>query len=372
MKPKTKFEFNGHGILLTYRSHLQGGTLAKMANSMGALYDAVHEESDKEHPYLHTHVQVWFLKKKHIRNSRYFDILGEKISEKSGEMIIHPNIKKIRTKIHWKNCITYIRKQNSPFVETLTGHEWEYLGSSRTLIQECTSWAEVVNSEELEPILMKHLNWAKEVFNNKPNLNTFNLVEEYGSFLPWQETAIKKLHNQDKRKVLWISDTVGDSGKSELSDHLEDNDQALVLEGGKFADIAYLWQGQKTIVFDLMRCNEDFIPYKAIEAFKKGRMNSTKYQPVRKRFGSCKVIVFANFMPDKAKLSSDRWDIQHLVDNKLTDDAVSNVVPQGLNIKRPCDKLRGERIHDLLHDWKKTDNTANNTVITENKQFDYV
>ncbi len=71
------------------------------------------------------------------------------------------------------------------------------------------------------------------------------------------------------------------------------------------------------MVFDFARDQEERFPYKLLEDFKNRRIFSTKYQSVMKRAISCKLIVFANFEPDKSKLSVDRWDVHHLNFNPL-------------------------------------------------------
>lgn len=323
---QSKFNFNGKALFLTYESWLTKSDLIQIFKKYNVRYSAVNESADERHPYKHTHVLVWFIKKTHIRECRALD-LGN----------IHPHIKKVLTRKHWQHLINvYIKKETKPFISTLIGTEHEYLGNLRQLIQSCKSWSEVINNDNISPQIMKHMGWAREVFNNKPNLHKYNLIEDYGSFLPWQTEVVNKLMKQGKRECLWICDVIGNQGKSELSDHLEDNNGALVIEGGKSNDIAYLWQGQDIIIFDLPRCRSEYVPYTSIEGFKKGRMNSYKYVPVRKRYQPCKVVIFANHLPNTTEtLSIDRWEILLLDKGKLIPfDSTESVVPQVLNIKR--------------------------------------
>lgn len=49
-----------------------------------------------------------------------------------------------------------------------------------------------------------------------------------------------------------------------------------------------------------------------IESFKNGLFFSPKYDTCTKTFKSAKVVVFANWAPDKTKLSADRWDVRHI------------------------------------------------------------
>lgn len=304
-KKKSSFKLDGQAFLLTYKTHLkfeQFIFLNKIENGHKILWET------GETGYLHTHLLVFFKKRFQTKNCRYFDVID-----------IHPNINPIRTAVHWKNAVDYenANKKHNEFVvnsNTLDGYEFQYLGNLKNLIQSHEKWSDVLNDDGCDKIKL-YMNWARAVHNNRPNTYRFNITEEYGGFLAWQDECLTLLKAQSKRSILWIYDSVGNSGKSELSNHIEDNFGGLVIEGGKFANIAYLWKLEEYIVFDLPRCIEDFIPYKLMECFKKGRLTSTKYQTTRKRLqhgGGCKVLVLANFLPDTERLSKDRWDIRYL------------------------------------------------------------
>lgn len=118
--------------------------------------------------------------------------------------------------------------------------------------------------------------------------------------------------SQPERQVTWYWEPVGNAGKSFLADWLEIKRDAFVVTGGKFADIAYAFNYQEYIVFDFARDQQDRFPYQLLEDFKNRRIFSTKYASMMKRAVSCKLIVFANFEPERAKLSQDRWDIHRL------------------------------------------------------------
>ena len=71
----------------------------------------------------------------------------------------------------------------------------------------------------------------------------------------------------------------------------------------------------------MRRSQIDHINYEIIESIKNGCVFSTKYNSTPKlRLGGTKVIVFMNAMPDKTKLSSDRYhifDLTNLLDHIL-------------------------------------------------------
>lgn len=147
-----------------------------------------------------------------------------------------------------------------------------------------------------------------------------NLV--HATFKPrpgWQSgLAARLLHPADDRTISWYFDDVGASGKSCFSSgfRLGDGSAPFVITGGRHSDIYFAYARQGVVIFDWPRSNEELFPYAVAEAFKNGYFLSTKYESVPVRFTPPHVVVFANFYPDKTKLSADRWDI-HVIDNSL-------------------------------------------------------
>ncbi len=128
----------------------------------------------------------------------------------------------------------------------------------------------------------------------------------------WQQDCVDKLDAQCDRKITWYWDEDGNTGKSWLTDWLAIKRGAFIVTGGKFCDIAYAFNYQEVVVFDYARDQEDRFPYKLLEDFKNLRVFSSKYESIMKRAVSCHLIVFANFGPDRSKLSRDRWDVNKL------------------------------------------------------------
>lgn len=309
----SKFRLQSKSLFLTYKSHIDSTSWYEaISKKSGRTFNYKLSHETGKTGYQHTHILVFSSKQFNTRDPRYFDFLS-----------IHPNLKPIKTKCHWKNLVNYTVKEGvlSVQFDNLTGNEMEWLGSVRNVIQSHKTWADVINDDYLTPYIQRYMKWATEVFNAKPVVGAFDIEEEYGQFLPWQALCLEKLKSQDKRSIMWIYDKEGNNGKSELSDHIEDQLDGLCVESGSYKDIAYLWQREKNIVFDLCRSQEEFTPYKAMESFKKGRLTSTKYQTVRKKMDnheSCNVVVFSNYMPDISKSSIDRWDIYTLDKGVLT------------------------------------------------------
>ena len=133
---------------------------------------------------------------------------------------------------------------------------------------------------------------------------------------PWQKSVRNLLRCQDDRRILWICDTEGNTGKTYLGNYLM-CEGAYVIEGGSTKDIAFSYQGQEYVVIDLCRSQEQYVNYHVMECFKNGRLFSPKYESRVKQFNPVKVIVFSNFFPEWTKLSLDRWECLEIVNDKL-------------------------------------------------------
>lgn len=160
----------------------------------------------------------------------------------------------------------------------------------------------------------RYYKFVKHIRNELRNRKTMNELQEKMSKVTlrkWQEDALEHLDAQNERKVTWVVDRVGGKGKTFLAKKLS-TEGAFYVNGGKASDIAYAYNYEKTVVFDLTRQQSEFVNYNTIESFKNGMLFSPKYDSQMKVFPSCKVIVFSNYMPELNKLSADRWDIMDL------------------------------------------------------------
>lgn len=136
---------------------------------------------------------------------------------------------------------------------------------------------------------------------------------------PWQSRILDILNGPvDSRKVYWIYETEGNVGKSYLAQYLVCNG-AYLCTGGKVQDIQYSYQGQNIVVMDLSRTKAEHMDhlYEMVERWKDGSFLSTKYESVMKVFDVPHVLVFANFAPEREKLSSDRWHVSRIENDDL-------------------------------------------------------
>ncbi len=132
----------------------------------------------------------------------------------------------------------------------------------------------------------------------------------------WQKEVLHKLLDQTDRQVLWVWESIGNVGKTFLGQWLEAIKGAYVCQLGKKADLAYAYNYERIVVFDLTRSDKEFINYSTIESFKNGRIFSSKYESKMKKFNPCKVVIFSNFEPDYEKLSRDRYDVYRINEPK--------------------------------------------------------
>lgn len=151
-----------------------------------------------------------------------------------------------------------------------------------------------------------------------------------------------KTCRQNDRTITWCWDTDGNTGKSYLARWLLVWRDAYLVTGGKWQDILYAYDEARYVVFDLARDQVDKVPYNLMEKFKNGFAFSGKYQSRTRVFPPARVLVLANFGPERSKLSEDRWDVRHIGVPRadVAADAVAFPVPyappaRALNIEIP-------------------------------------
>lgn len=133
--------------------------------------------------------------------------------------------------------------------------------------------------------------------------------KELEEMYPWQKQLTDMLVGEpDPRKIIWIFDEAGNTGKSAMADHLISGGGWQVFSNGKTADVAHAWNGEH-VIFDLARSQQDHINYEVMEQLKNGRIFSGKYESMTKVYARPHLVVFSNSLPDLGKMSKDRWSI---------------------------------------------------------------
>lgn len=135
----------------------------------------------------------------------------------------------------------------------------------------------------------------------------------------WQQKVVDILKEEpNDRTIYWFVDTVGCHGKTSLAKHICLSMEDSIFLTGKAADMKYgvfsYIESKKTsaprvVMIDLVRSQEHFFSYQGLEEVKNGIFYNTKYESKMVLYDCPHVIVFANWPPEKEKLSMDRWKI---------------------------------------------------------------
>lgn len=129
----------------------------------------------------------------------------------------------------------------------------------------------------------------------------------------WQQIVYDLLHETpDDRTIYWIYDHTGNKGKTAFCKYVAIKLGATILGNAGYKDIAFAINDPKIVIFNFTRSIEGMVNYSAIESIKDGLVFSAKYESKTKVFNSPHVIIFANFEPNKAMMSADRWVIYNL------------------------------------------------------------
>lgn len=190
----------------------------------------------------------------------------------------------------------------------------------------CIHWEVCRSPKHSMEYCRKNDSRVGDVYTNIEFAEEVEVVDEE-EMHPWQKGVLNILDQpRDPRKVYWIFDYEGNSGKTQLSKYLVVKRRALVL-GGKANDLKYgvlkymekHGVAPKIIIFDVPRCSQDFISYQGIEEVKNGLFFSGKYESDMVVYNPPHVICFANNGPIRDKLSKDRWCIKEIRNKKLVD-----------------------------------------------------
>ena len=133
----------------------------------------------------------------------------------------------------------------------------------------------------------------------------------------WQRELLTYLEDDPHpRKIVWYVDERGNSGKTFLSKYLISKKGAVRFENGRSCDIKFAYKGEKIVLFDLSRSQEERFNYEVLESLKNGVMFSSKYASSMRVFCVPHVVVFCNWAPNCEKLSQDRWDVRYIDDEQ--------------------------------------------------------
>lgn len=148
-----------------------------------------------------------------------------------------------------------------------------------------------------------------------------------GNMYPWQHDMLSMYNAPvDPRKIIWVWETEGNTGKSALARHMAIGGHTLVV-AGQAADVkagVAAWhkpekgkvvQDLNLLIWDIPRCNNGHMSYQALEELKNGCFYSPKYESGMVVTKKPHVWVFSNQAPELEKLSKDRWEL-YMIKNK--------------------------------------------------------
>jgi len=201
---------------------------------------------------------------------------------------------------HLQGYIAFIKKSRPMELFNNKRIHWEKCRDVKNSILYCSK-EETKNGER----------WTNIVFP-KP----IKVIKEE-QFYGWQHEILNMIKGEpDDRKIYWYWEDTGGAGKSCFSKYLVVKHNAVILSG-KGNDCKYgivKWHESmgtypELIIYDVPRCNIDYVNYEALESIKNGLFFSGKYESTQVVMNSPHLIIFANEPPDKSKMSADRWHI---------------------------------------------------------------
>lgn len=179
---------------------------------------------------------------------------------------------------------------------------------------------DIKNGMSLEDLRLRHssmyLNYNKQFVELYNEYYPIGEVENIELF-EWQKDLLMKLEGvPEHRKIYWYYDPIGGKGKSTFTNwYCQKYGNTFITDGGCHKDIAFAYERQRVVIFDYPRdTSPDSVNYSTMECFKNQRMSSSKYQSVLKQFSRPHVVVFANFLPNKSKMSHDKFVIVNLLE----------------------------------------------------------
>ena len=180
---------------------------------------------------------------------------------------------------------------------------------------------------------MERIHWEKAKGSKECNINycskedpkPYIFPEPYepkiDNFYWWQDDIKKILNsNPDDRSVRWYWEGEGCKGKTTFAKWIYHNYPKVLALSGKSSDmkygvVRYLELNSflpNIILIDIPRSKAGFISYTGIEEIKDMFFFCGKYEGSMVSGPSPHVICFSNYEPEFEKMSSDRWKVVHI------------------------------------------------------------
>lgn len=313
------FRLSIQRIMLTYKTHINKTDLEQFIRNKSKrpcpTIISAHEngENDPRTPYEHTHTCIDFGSAMDSKSCRIFDWKTEE-----GEMI-HPHFKLLKFAKAFRDCLVYISKEDPEVADMLPDPSimlgaLNCIDTKDAIIKFGKKFSDVngiislmkFKGNEVADIPFEEL----EVPRNQWQ---FDLIEE-----------LKERRPVSHRKVIWIFDTWGRSGKSNLGDWLEGREPLKWIAEGDFGNssnaatkmLSWYENGFQfhgiTIDLQVTMDSDPKRIFQYLEPMLDGKITALKYLGGHKKIRKPWVVVFANWPPIVSALISDRWDIREI------------------------------------------------------------
>lgn len=188
---------------------------------------------------------------------------------------------------------------------------------------------QIVENKEIDKTERNYVLHKRAIHEVVAEIRNDNLMKKLRETVPdptgWQLECLQQLKDQTDRQVLWVYESKGCVGKSELSKWLMVHSKYIKLSSiSSMNRVAFIINKNSApgIIFDMPRSNniegdKMAISYGTLEQLKDGTLFSDRYEGLSSIIDVPRIVVFCNFPPDKDKLSLDRWCIFRIDNNKL-------------------------------------------------------
>ena len=178
---------------------------------------------------------------------------------------LHPNIRKVNTEKHFRNCWLYHKKEdknrltNINLEDTSKEEKHKYLKEE---IMKCNTWAEVLHHEEIGIEVKQNINWARDMFATRPvvkgkqknppktHINENNLQD-------YQKEVLEILSKPpNSREIIWIWSEEVATEKTQFLKYIQSLYSSIPLKLDKdigINDFINLYNGQEIIAIELSK-----------------------------------------------------------------------------------------------------------------------
>ena len=181
------------------------------------------------------------------------------------------------------------------------------------MVEELKVNGEGETSQKYGDYLRSNYAAIKDTAARMKNIEAKEVIKEKMKSLelpPWQKWVVSMMEFQGDRRVLFVVDEAGGLGKTWLTKWYHVNLQAAVYTTTKRGDVAYAYNGQSGVIFNLSRSQLVKINLNTLESIKDGMIFQTKYESRLELYQPPRVVVFMNKRSELYKnLSNDRLEM---------------------------------------------------------------